>query len=843
MNKRLNLAVRNAACTACKLHTQADGLDRCVTGQGPNDAPVVVVTKMPMDPGSRLRAELETYLRDAGLDITQVLWCSALKCRTWDIEPSKSDLKTCSLYMRAELAFVKPRYILALGSEAWFAVSGWADVTKHRGQWYDAAECDGVIFPTISPAAVARSPGMRQGFEADLRYFAKTVNGQADNVPFHMPSIVHTVDTRDGLRSLVRALRAASVVAYDVETAGDLYAADGAIVSISFTTATDEGMPSAEVWQVPLFHPESPFERNWRKVLSALGKAICAVPKRVGHNAKFDSKWMWEFGVPVTPTADTIVMLALLDENQPKGLKPACQQRLGADPWGIDTRNLLTTPLAEVLEYNGLDTWHDLRLYYVLREELHQHKRLFRLFVHLMMPLIQELIPIERNGVYVDGMALAGNWGTVQGTLAAIHEQLMAYVPSRDQWPDGIKDVNFNASNFARWWLFEYLGLPVLARGKTKDDGSPGAPSMAEDLMSILAEQHPAAKLMVERVEWNKYDTSFFRPWSEQMDRNGRIHTVFKPWGTRTGRLSSGKEDGEKITAGARQQRGVNLQQVPRNKLARGVFGAPRGSSFVEFDYSQIELRLAAWLANEPAMLRLYASGQDIHLAMAMTMTGKPASQITAEERKRAKAVNFGFLYGMGWFKFTETAWSNYGLKVDEHEARAARTAFFRQFPALLPWHGKQRRLATKYGRVETPMGRIRHLPDIYSPSQDVRAEAERQAINSPVQSMASDMAALSMVHVVRRFRTEGLTAFPVGLVHDAVNYEIPDGELAVALPVIKDTMENLPLRELFGIQITVPIVADCKVGTHWGMGAEVPKEAWVNTRQLKLWLKEKVPA
>jgi len=223
-----------------------------------------------------------------------------------------------------------------------------------------------------------------------------------------------------------------------------------------------------------------------------------------------------------------------------------------------------------------------------------------------------------------------------------------------------------------------------------------------------------------------------------------------------------------------------------------------------------------------------------------MQMTGKPASLVTPEERKKAKAVNFGFLYGMGWMKFIATAFLNYGLHVTEDESRAFRDAFFQQFPDLQPWHRRQRILARKYKRVETPMGRVRHLPDVDSMNEEVRAEAERQAINSPVQAMASDMALLSLVHTARRFRREGIEAYPVGAVHDAVNFEIRNDHVHLALPIIKETMESLPLDDMFGVTLTVPIIADIKVGKHWGGASEVPADIILGTRRgLKNWLKE----
>lgn len=846
MNKRLRLAVRNADCTLCKMHNQAEGDDVCVTGQGPSKARVMVVTKFPLGETGRTKKELEGYLREVGINPASVMWCSAVKCRVWDLDPSKGDLKKCSPYLRAELAQQNPDFVLALGAEAWFAVSGWADITKHRGKLFDVAEGDGIIFPTISPSAVGRNPGLRDGFLADLRYFARIIAGEADNVaPDHTPGDrVTRVDTKDALRTMLKAWKRVGVGSYDIETTMSEWTdPEARVVSLCVTTAT-KGMEDAHVWQIPLCHPESPFRRVWERILQIVTRALGKIPKLIAHNAKFDTKWLRHFGdESITPTFDTIIAAALLNENRPKGLKPLAQQLLGADPWGIDTKNLMDDPLDDVLEYNGLDTWHTLRLYYRLKADLLKQPRLARLFRHLMMPAIQELVDVERRGVYVDQDRMHNNWATVKGTLDAIHEQLMEFIPPREVWPDGIKEVNFNASNFARWWLFDHLELPILARGKAKDDGRPGDPSMAEAVMMELGELHPAGKLLVERVGWNKFDTSFFKPYSEQIDADSRIHSTFKPWGTVTGRLSSGGEDMEKIT-GARKVRGVNLQQVPRNSLVRGIFGAAPGHWFIEADYSQIELRIAAFMARETTMLHLYATGQDIHMAMAMRMTGKPASAVTKEERKRAKAVNFGFLYGMGWRKFIETAWSNYGLRVSEEESKAFRKSFFDQFPGLTPWHAKQRRLATKYGRVETPMGRVRHLPDIFSPDDGVRSEAERQAINSPVQGFASDMALLSLVHTARKFRKLGIRAWPIGAVHDAVNFEVHQDDAEKALPIIKHTMENLPLDRLFGIVLDVPIVADLKVGKHWGGATEIPEDilgmdAFSNVR-LAEWLRDK---
>lgn len=854
MNKRLRLAVRNATCDACSMCQHAEPEDVCTTGTGSNDASIMVVTKFPMDEESRARRELSKYLTDAGIDLTKVMWCAAIKCRSWDVDPNNAALKACRPYLQAEIQHVKPTHVLALGNEALFAAAGRKGIMKYRAKMF---EVDGTtVFPTISPSMAARNPGLRAGLESDLSYFARLVSGKVitadpDLVPGPDRTVV--VNTKDALSAMVKALAGAVAASYDVETTGaSEFTPDAAVVSLSITTTNGVDMAGAVVWEIPLFHPESPWRLQWRQVFAIVTRALAKVRKRIAHNAKYDTRWHLRFGgVDVAPTFDTIMALALLNENGQKGLKPAAQSRLGAEPWGIDTSDLLNTPLAQVLEYNGLDTWHAMRLYYQLREEIAAQPKLHKLFTRLAMPLVRELVHVEHAGVFIDQERLTTNWAIAQRTLDDIERELTTHVPDptdvdEDDLPSGVLNkkthqfnVNWNASNFARWFLFTYLQLPILGRGKQKDDGRPGDPSMAEDLLKTLAEDHEVPRLLVTRVKWNKFVTAFFRGYSEQIDDNSRVHATFKPWGTVTGRMSSGKEDEEKVASRV-NKRGLNLQQVPRDPLVRGVFGAPDNHWFVEADYSQVELRIAAFLARELTMLHLYNTGQDIHTAMAMQMTGKPKSAITGEERKAAKAVNFGFLYGMGWAKFVQTAWSTYGLRVTEEEARAFRTAFFQQYPLLIPWHNRQRALVRKYKRVQTPMGRIRHLPDIDSPVQGIRAEAERQAINSPVQAFASDMASLSLVKLSQRFRTTGMSAHPIGAVHDAVNFEIPREELHVALPMIKHTMENLPLEQEFSVALDVPIVADLKVGKHWGGATKIPPDLLTDPgMRLGKWLEE----
>lgn len=832
-NPRIELVVRDPQCSACKLHTQAEGKDRCVTAQGNYKAKVLVVSKNPLGP--RSSKELYTYLERAGFNVDELAFTGAVKCLTWDLSPSKGDIKACKDYLDQEVDLIKPEWILALGNEALQATAGKSGITKHRGIIYTRK--DGVrVMSTVSPAMIYRNPGQKGGFEADLKYFYRLVN-QDDLADGILPreDQYHVVDTKDSLLNLVDKLRHATHASFDIESTGfvefDLPGNENpAIVSLAVTLEWDdeeERQAHTDVFALPLYHPQSVWRSSWQKVLSIVLREMMKVRKRLAHNGKFDCRWLTQFGSQdATLTFDTMLAAHLLDENRPKGLKPLARTLLGAPPWDMDTKNLLDEELSDVLWYNALDTWHTFNLYKIFRKDLIDHPRLTKLYQHIVMPASNVLVGVEQEGVWVDRPKLMKHWAIAQEKLDNIDAQLMEWVP--DEHP--FKEVNFNPSNFLRWWLFDHLGLPILARGKDKEDGTPGAPSTAEAIMLSLREDpgHPVIDLLLERTKWQKYTSAFFSAYAEQLDENDRIHTTFKLTGTVTGRLSSGKADEDKVTA-RRQIRGVNLQQVPRDDFVRGIFGAPPGSYFVEFDYSQVELRVAAFLAQEPTMLHLYATGQDIHTAMAMRMTGKPAHQVTKEERKKAKAVNFGFLYGMSWRKFIETAWSNYGVRVTEQEAQLFRASFFYQFKGLLKWHAEQRAFVRKYGFVVSPLGRVRNLPDIHSKVRDVANEAERQAINSPVQSFASDMCLWSMVLNARKFKRMGLKAHPIGTVHDAVNYEIPEEEMSVALPIIKNTMENLPLKKAFNVDLNVPIVADCKVGTRWGGATELEEHQIFN--------------
>lgn len=829
------MIIRNPDCDLCPLSAEAEGKDRCVTFVGSAKADFLFVTKTPLGPKSR--SELEAYLKEAGYDLSKVAFTGATKCKVWGAEVTKSDIKTCRSYLEQEVLLIRPKVIVPLGNEALLATSGNSGIMKYRGRtlvFKSDSKIEGVAIPTVAPAMISRNPGQRSGFIADLTYIRSTAYEEPGGASERSTPRIRIVTSYRGFEALRERLRRAEGIAFDVETNGfNEWLGDSALVTLALTCWDSGADAPADVWVLPCEHPDSPWKgEEWKTLIKALANDVRG-KKLIAHNGKFDLRWLEQFGWEgVELTFDTMFAAHLLDENRPKGLKPLARTLLGVAPWDMSTKDLMSEDLRKVCKYNALDTWYTARLYFQLREELKKQPRLAALMMRVMVPASNALVPIERRGIWVNREKMIKNSDEVDERLRKIEDELMSYVPA--EWPDDLGVVNFNTSNFCRWWLFVHLKLPVIVRGKS------GNPSMAEAVLERIQVEHPhpVVGLLLERAKWFKTSTAFFNAYKELIDDHDRIHTTFKLTGTVTGRLSSGKGDNDKVT-GRVQNRGVNLQQVPRDKLVRGIFGAPPGSVFVECDYSQIELRVAAFVARESSMLDLYRTGQDIHQTMAMRLSGKSADQIDKEERKKAKSVNFGFLYGMGWRKYVSTAWENYGVQVSEAEAQAFRVAFFQQFPGLQGWHARQRRLAHKYKRVETPLGRVRHLPDIDSPEDGVRGEAERQAINSPVQGFASDLTVLSLVTLTKLFRKRGLSAHCVGTVHDAILYEVPEPELAVTVPLMRKVMENLPLDKWFGVRLDVPIVADAGIGQYWGGATELPGEISSSTKEMRVWMKQ----
>ena len=786
--------IRNPDCELCPLNEDAETV--CLMGSGPFKAKVMVVGEAP---GEREDEEEEVFigragkllddlLLDAGLDRDDCYVTNVAKCRPPENrQPTRREIRLCtSTYLTKEVEVVKPDFILPLGNAALQGVLGKSGITKHRGTKFTAHGA--TVFPTFHPAAVLRNPRYLEAVEADLKRFGQIVRGEARSPE----TKVTLVDTPAKVKGLIEHLNRADAWSYDIETNTlNEHADNAAIICIGFTWRRGHAAV------VPLWHNETPW-RNPQQVLDVLAPCFQNRARHIAHNGKFDARFLARFGVPVRQDFDTMLAAHMLDENRRKALESLAQLILGADAYDVG-RELKAgegaeIPFAELAKYNGKDCDYTFRLRTIFRRQLKEEPRSARIFAFLMMPAANALVDIEQNGVQVDWERWVERGGEVERKCNVLDGAMRKRIPE-----DKREEFNFNSPQQIARWLFEDLGLPSLRETRT------GRDSTDRSVLHQLKRQSKEVQALLKYRKLDKYRTTYIGPWADHVDKNYRMHPSYKLFGTVTGRLSA---------------ENPNLQQTPRDKMIRSIIGARRGYLLVEADYSQIELRIAAMLAHERNMLRTFLAGEDIHKNTAMGITGRAPDKITGEERSLAKPVNFGFVYGMGARKFVTYARDEYDLEISEEDAERFRRKFFATYPALRAWHERQRRLVHRYHRVTSPLGRTRHLPDILSGDSGIVSEAERQAINSPVQSTASDLMLIALVKLQELSHTNPFSI--VGSIHDAILFEIMKRHLKTMLPLIHSVMVDMePARRMFGARIDVPIECDLTVGSHWKQGVE----------------------
>jgi uracil-DNA glycosylase family 4 len=794
--------IRDPNCTLCPLHEGADHV--CLMGSGKRKATLMIVGEAPGAredethqafvgaAGQLLSAELERV----GLQREQFYITNVAKCRPPDNRtPERAEAKICAAtYLSREIQAVRPDWILLLGNTALQGVGGKSGITKHRGTVLSTGTTK--LFPTFHPAAALRNPKYLPLLRVDLERFARLVRGED---PISGDTRTRLVRTPEALKAFCAALDKQEAVAFDIETTGlEEHAPDAKIVTLGFTWKTGES------YVIPLWHSSDPWrEPGW--VLQSL-KPHLERPgiKWVMHNGKFDARWMAQFGIFMHQAFDTMLAGHLLDENRPKSLEAMAQLLLGSDPWKDQEArtSAYETNLKRLAVYNGRDTDKTFQLYEVLKRQLKDEPRVARIFLRLMMPASNVLTKVERIGLPLNVAQTQTALEEVEVERQAVDARLREHVPVHKR-----ADFNPNSHQQVAQWLFFDLSLPII------ESTAKGAPSSREAVLIRLARDHPAPRLLLELRALVKR-AQFYRSWLTTADAKGRLHTQYKLFGTVTGRLSS---------------EGPNLQQVPRERSARSCFAAPDGWRFVEADFSQAELRIAAMVAPERTLLRIFHEGRDPHMETAAEMARKPAKMVAesdatgkTEWRKKAKGVNFGFLYGMGPDHFIEYAETNYDFSPTLEEAQDYRAAFFRKYSGLTAWHDRQKRLAHRYGSVNSPIGRVRHLPDVHSSDRRVQSDAERQAINSPVQSLASDFMLVSMVLLDDRLPPR--SAYLVGTVHDALLFLVRTDHVSIVVPLIKRTMEKDMVKHVqkwFGLEVTVPIEAEVNVGPAWGIKEE----------------------
>lgn len=795
------------ACHDCNLC--AFSSPTCIWGAGPSKAKVMVVNSYATEQDEQegaavMPSSLVERLRAIGLDPEKVYYTNAIKCACPRGTKYKvGDIKKCKQHLDREIAAVQPTYVLVLGAQALKAtVDG--SITELNGVM---VEKEGIKYmPSYSPGIVYRDPGKSPFVEKAMNNFKAMMEGSLEGLP--------ELDIRliTNMRELKRAFHHLKDnnylhLSYDIETTG-LVRFEDEVNLFGFGNDQVQYIIPLEARYSPLKGARLAQRKLIRTCVNWLNRNAKAL---VAGNGKFDDLFLkYHFGVKPNITFDVVLASHILNENTPNGVKENAVLECNAPEWDVD-KDLKTgkyktrEKYQEYLTYLGYDIYYEYKLYRVFHKKLKQDRALMKLFYHLYMPGIISYETVEEHGVFIYPQQFKKVRKHLESEREAIEKQLLKMAKH---------EVNWNSPAQIQKLLYEELKLPVIETTES------GPPSTSEATLMQLRDKHPIVELILKYRGVNIQISHFIDGWINRM-WGRRLFPNFKLHGTVTGRTSCTDP---------------NLQQVPRDPIIRNLVGAPEGWSVVEIDYSQAELRIAAIMSGDETMKRIYQTGGDIHTHTYEMITGEKVSDdkyIKKEQRKKAKAVNFGFVYGMGWRKFKIYARDNYGVDLTDKEAEQWRERFFQAYHFLPKWHSKQRRIVQSMGQVRSPIGRLRRLPDIYSTDKSKKAEAERQSINSPVQGFGSDLTILGMSEIMGNaqyydpdYVLDKDKFFVIGTVHDATLFEVRNDYLMEFCPRAKHILEHpKALEEVFHFDTDVPIVADVAVGKSWGAGIELHME------------------
>jgi DNA polymerase-1 len=595
------------------------------------------------------------------------------------------------------------------------------------------------------------------------------------------------VDDLEALRELTRRLETAKVISFDTETTStDQMQAE--LVGIALAVEPGTG------YYIPVGHlPEAGAQLPLEVVLEALRKPLTdpGIPK-VGHNLKYDFVVLARYGLRVAPLSfDTMIAEWLTNPaSRNLGLKNLAWVRQGIKMTNIEELigkgkkqiTMAQVPISEVTQYAAADAEVVLGLQPELQRELDE-KSATGLFHDLEMPLVSILADMEMEGVALDLPFLRRMSADLGERLGQIESQIYAEVGM---------PFNLNSPQQLSTALFETLKIDPPDRSART---SSGFYSTSADILETLRGKHAVVDMVLEYRELSKLRSTYLEALPQQINpTTGRVHTSFNQTGSVTGRIASSDP---------------NLQNIPiRTELGRQVrraFVASEGHLLLAVDYSQIELRIVAHMAQDEAMLAAFHADQDIHATTAAAIYGVPLSEVGKDQRRHAKAINFGLMYGMSPFGLTR--YSDLTLAEAEDFVKA----YFHQFPGVKSYLDGMRRLAAEQGYVETLLGRRRYFPALKTlTDRNQRGREEREAINAPIQGTAADIMKIAMIRVPAALAQARLSARMILQVHDELVLECPVEELAQTTALIQQVMADAyPLR--------VPLRTEARYGQNWG--------------------------
>ncbi len=595
---------------------------------------------------------------------------------------------------------------------------------------------------------------------------------------------VVTITDMPTLTAWIESMSRAELIAFDTETTSLNYM-QADIVGVSF--AVEPGVAA----YVPLAHdyPGAPEQLDRGTVLRLL-TPLLSDPKvsKVGQNLKYDRNVLANYGIDLAGIAhDSMLESYVLESTGTRhdmdslALKYLGQRAISFEDVagkGVKQLTFNAVPVEQAAPYAAEDADITLRLHHTLWQRLSADSTLQALYRTIEMPLVPVLARIERNGTYVNRQTLADHSHELAGRLQQIEGQAHELAG---------ETFNLGSPKQIGQILFEKLELPVLKKTPK------GAPSTAEEVLQELALDYPLPAVLMEYRSLSKLKSTYTDKLPEMIDgRSGRVHTSYHQAVTATGRLSSSDP---------------NLQNIPirseEGRRIRQAFCAPQGRKIVAADYSQIELRIMAHLSQDAGLLGAFADNLDVHSATAAEVFDVPLINVSIEQRRKAKAINFGLIYGMSAFGLGRQ------LHIGRNEAQEYIDRYFARYPGVHDYMQRTRELAHKQGYVETLFGRRLHLPEINARNKQRQQAAERTAINAPMQGTAADIIKLAMIAVDEWLASVDLDALMIMQVHDELVFEVADDDGATLIAALPSLMADVAVLD-------VPLLVEAGMGDNW---------------------------
>ena len=597
-----------------------------------------------------------------------------------------------------------------------------------------------------------------------------------------------TIVTNDQLNSWLAKLQAARLICVDTETTS-LDPMTAKIVGLSFS------VEAGSAAYLPLTHDyfDAPQQLNFAETLAKIKPILeSEAIKKVGQNLKYDQHVFKNHGITLNGIAhDTMLQSYVFESHKTHGMDALAERHLGLqtihfeDVAGKGAKQVsFNQVMVEVAaEYAAEDADITLQLHQAMFPVIANDEKLNFIYEKIEMPSSACLFTIERNGVLIDSQMLNAQSNEIGLKLIALENQAyeLAGQPFNLGSPKQLQEI-----------LFDKLGIKP-----TKKTPS-GAPSTDEDVLQELALDHPLPKVLLEYRGLAKLKSTYTDKLPRMINAaTGRVHTSYNQAVAITGRLASSDP---------------NLQNIPvrsvEGRRIREAFIAPKGSHIVSADYSQIELRIMAHLSQDAGMLAAFANNEDIHRHTAAEVFGVEKEAVDNEQRRYAKVINFGLIYGMSAFGLAQN------LNIDRKAAASYIERYFARYPGVRQYMDNTRAIAKQQGYVETYFGRRLWVPEINSANAQRRAGAERAAINAPMQGTAADLIKLAMIAVANWLSTEKLNGEPLKTklimqVHDELVLEVPGNELELVKKTLPDLMQNVA-------KLSVPLLAEVGVGNNW---------------------------